>query len=90
MSFKITLFKAVEEFNRYRAPEAKAELLSVNDCGFTVRFSGPFCYTCGFYDYFDDLRVILEENGLNTEIVRIVEIDEGAVVEFKPVRGDEG
>ena len=48
-----------------------------------VEFTGSFCETCGFYDYFDDFRILLEDDfGLKTDTKKIEEIHEGAVVEF--------
>jgi len=75
--------KAIEEFNRYRSPEAKARLVSLNKKSFKIEFTGSFCRTCGFHDYFDDFKIFLEELELKVEIGKIKEIDEGAVVEFK-------
>ena len=77
------LEKAVEEYNKYHAPEAVVCVLKVNDNSFLVEFRGPFCYTCGFYDYFDDLKYILLDLGLKVEVVAVKEISEGAVVEYK-------
>lgn len=74
--------KAVEEFNKYRSPEATAKLISVKEKSFGIEFTGTFCKTCGFYDYFDDFRLILEEKGLKTKTGEVKEIDQGAVVEF--------
>jgi len=52
---------AIEEFNKYRSLEAVAKLIDVGE-GFTViELSGPFCRGCGLYDYFDDLKIELEE-----------------------------
>lgn len=48
-----------------------------------MEFKGPYCHTCGFYDYFDDYRVFLEELGLKSKIVKIREVEEGAVVDFE-------
>lgn len=73
---------AIEEYNRYRAPEAKAKLLRIDKESIKVEFTGSFCRTCGFYDYFDDLKIILEERGLKYRIASIEEIDEGAIVDF--------
>lgn len=50
---------------------------------FQIEFTGSFCYTCGYYDYFDDYRILLEENGLTTHIADVVEIDAGAIVTFE-------
>ena len=75
---------AVEDFNRYRVPEAEAEVLEVTKEGFKVRFKGTFCETCGFYDYFDDLKYILGDMfGQKSEITSIEEIPGGAEVEYR-------
>lgn len=78
------IFNAIEEFNKYRVPEVKAKLISFKGGTFLVEFTGSFCETCGFYDYFDDFRILIEDNyGLKTEIKEIEEIYEGAVVKFE-------
>ena len=70
---------AVEEFNRYRSPEAVAKIVEVNEDQATIEFSGPFCVSCGVEDYFDDLRIELEKNiGGKIEIAKI---EGGAEVE---------
>jgi len=74
--------KAIEEYNKYRSPEATANLISLNEKFFKIEFIGSFCRTCGFYDYFDDFKILLEDFGLKTEIVEILEKNEGAVVKF--------
>ena len=74
--------KAIKEYNKYRSPEATARLISINKESFKIEFTGTFCRTCGFYDYFDDLKISLEEIGLKNKIAEIKEIDEGAVVKF--------
>jgi hypothetical protein len=79
------LENAVTEYNKYRSPEVKAKLVSLNEKTFTIEFKGSFCQTCGFYDYFDDYKILLEEQGLNASIAEIMEIDEGAVVTFEGV-----
>ncbi|MHC1628038.1 MAG: nucleotidyltransferase domain-containing protein [Candidatus Nezhaarchaeales archaeon] len=82
MSIRNIIEKAIEEYNKYRAPEVEASLVYIGDQEFKVKFSGSFCYTCGFYDYFDDLKIELEDLGLKTEIKEIEEIPEGAIVTF--------
>lgn len=74
--------KALKEFNKYRVPEVKARLDSIKDDTLVVEFTGSFCETCGFYDYFDDFKFILDDHGVTTEIDKIEEIYEGAVVRF--------
>jgi len=85
LSTKEKIAKAIEEFNKYRVPEAKARLNSLDEQSFKIKFTGSFCLTCGFYDYFDDYKIFLQEVGLKTEIIEIKEVDEGAVVKFDMV-----
>ncbi len=42
--------KAVEVYNKYRAPEAIAEVLKINGNKIIVKFKGSFCETCGVSD----------------------------------------
>ena len=76
--------KAVEEYNKYRAPEAEVKVLRFDGKELTARFEGSFCYTCGFYDYIDDFLVELKDLGVVAEIKEIVEdLPRGVVVVFK-------
>ena len=81
-SLEKILKKTIEEYNKYRAPEIIARLISIDNSKFRIEFTGHFCFTCGFYDYFDDFRFLLEELKVKAEITEIEEIDEGAVVTF--------
>ena len=85
MSTNEKIVKAIDEFNKYRAPEAKARLISQDENSFKIEFTGSFCRTCGFYDYFDDYRILLQEIGMETKIRAIEEIDEGAIVIFEMI-----
>lgn len=78
--FEEKLSAAITEYNKYHAPEAVAELVQVHDNWFSVFFSGSFCRSCGIYDYFDDLRILLEDLGVKTRIERFKEYDEGFLV----------
>jgi hypothetical protein len=69
---------AVEEFNRYRSPEAVAKI-EVNENQVMIEFSRPFCVSCGIEDYFDDLRIELEKN--IGEKIMITKIEGGAEAE---------
>jgi superoxide reductase len=82
MDKKVKIMKALEEFNKYRVPEVKARLDSIKDDALVVEFTGSFCETCGFYDYFDDFKFILDDHGVTAAIDEIEEIYEGAVVWF--------
>jgi len=76
------LKETISEYNKYRTPEVTARLISIENKGLRIEFTGHFCHTCGFYDYFDDFRFLLEELNVKAKITEIEEIDEGAVVTF--------
>ncbi|MFO7837395.1 MAG: hypothetical protein R6V83_12185 [Candidatus Thorarchaeota archaeon] len=83
MNIEEIVDEAIKEYNKYRVPEVEAKLVSFQDESLIIRFSGSFCKTCGYYDYFDDFRFLLEhEYGLTAEIQQIQETSEGGVVEF--------
>lgn len=68
--FLTKIKQGIEEFNRYRSPEAIASIVEIKGNKIKVRVSGPFCRTCGFQDYFDDLKIEIESNvGADLEIV---------------------
>ncbi|MHA1209320.1 MAG: hypothetical protein ACTSSA_07310 [Candidatus Freyarchaeota archaeon] len=73
---------AVEEYNRYHSPEATARLISISDDSVIIDFRGPYCRTCGFYDYFEDFRYTLLDHGVKSEMSEVEETEEGAVVTF--------
>ncbi len=54
MSLEKAVKQAIEDYNRYRSPEAKASLVEVGGSVLTVDFEGPFCMSCGVSDYFED------------------------------------
>jgi len=68
--------EALAEFNRLHNRELECALISADEEGFTVRFTGTFCTTCGFHDYFDDLQILLEDQ--HRLVTAIEEIDETA------------
>jgi hypothetical protein len=70
-------------YNKYHSPEVKVKLMLMDTKFFKIEFTGSFCHTCGFYDYFDDYKILLEEKELKSETGGIIEIDEGAIVKFK-------
>jgi hypothetical protein len=53
--------RALTEFNKWHGAEAIAEFVKLEGSSIVVELSGPFCRTCGFYDYFDDLKIELEK-----------------------------
>jgi hypothetical protein len=74
--------EAIRVFNKYRSPEANAKLIKFDNKKIVVDFTGTFCRTCGFYDYFDDLRIFLEEKGIKSKVSKIEEKENGAIVSF--------
>jgi len=74
---------AIEEFNKYRDPLIVGRLIEIGEESFTMEFTGHFCRTCGFYDYFEDFQYeILDTMGLSTEMKEIDELPEGARVVY--------
>ena len=79
-----TLQSAISEFNKYRNPEIIAKLCKFEGEFFKIEFKGTFCYTCGFYDYFDDFKYLLEDDfGLKSDIKEIIEMNEKVLVNFE-------
>jgi hypothetical protein len=81
--------RAVEEYNRFRSPEAFARIIERRGDGFVVEFSGSFCATCGVYDWLEDLRY--EIRRLDLELDAVIEdwkqiSDDTIIVEFKLIR----
>lgn len=69
------LEEAVEAYNDYRSPMARAEPLDTDGDEFTVRFEGPFCTTsCCRDDYFEDLVYELDELGVDRARLSVTEI----------------
>jgi len=79
------VFQAFTEFNKWHEPEAVAELVKLEGPAIVVELSGPFCRTCGLYDYFDDLKFELEKVlGKSLEIAQVNSGgDERYVIIFK-------
>ena len=80
--FRSKVIEAIRDFNKYRSPEANAKLIKFDKKKIVVDFTGTFCRTCGFYDYFDDLKIFLEEKGVKSKISMIEEKENGAKVIF--------
>lgn len=54
------ILMALAEFNKWHSPEANAEIAALGPSRVVVELTGPYCETCGFYDYLDDLKLELE------------------------------
>ncbi|MEM2740148.1 MAG: hypothetical protein QXQ29_05045 [Candidatus Bathyarchaeia archaeon] len=77
------LYHVIDEYNKYRSPEVTAKIESAGIDYIEILFKGTFCYTCGFYDYFEDFVIEARDSGILLSIEKIVEIDDGAIVRFK-------
>ena len=73
--------RAVRRYNRYRAPEAVARIVTRRGDVVYVKFDGSYCETCGLYDWIEDLKYVMEQEGLSAEIVELKEPEgpEGSV-----------
>jgi hypothetical protein len=78
-----TIHQTIDEYNRYHAPEVTVQLRTYDKHSYCILFTGSFCHTCGFYDYFDDFKYLLEDHGIHTMIIQITETDTGAYVSFQ-------
>jgi len=61
--------RAINVYNKYRAPESMAKLININENLVVVEFKGSFCYTCGIIDWIEDLRYIMSDVGIKTELI---------------------
>ncbi len=76
------VLKTIERYNRYRSPEATANLLSLEEESFTLEFKGAFCQSCGVQDYFEDFIYELKELGTHVEL-KIKGIEQTSPQSFK-------
>ena len=77
--------RALAEFNKWHGSEAVAELVKLKGPSIVVELRGPFCRTCGIYDYFDDLKLEFEKVlGKTLEIAKVDNgSDERYVITYK-------
>ena len=80
---------SIHQYNKYRVNLVEAELKELCETSFTVFFDGSFCETCGYYDYYEDLQVLLEdEYGVYSRIIDIRHLEKGDLVRFKLFSND--
>lgn len=70
--------KAVEKFNKYRSPEANAEVIEIKGDKVLVKITGIFCVSCGVFDYFEDIAIEAD-----AEILGYQGLEDGFLVEYK-------
>ena len=75
---------AIAEYNRYRVNLVQAKLIEQTKISLIIQFDGSFCETCGYYDYYEDLQVLLEdEYSVKTKITEIEHKEDGDYVTFQ-------
>ncbi|MBS7620559.1 hypothetical protein KEJ32_00285 [Candidatus Bathyarchaeota archaeon] len=73
-SLKASVVKAINEYNKYRSPEARAKLIEISGKELILDFEGSFCRTCGVYDYLEDFIYELQKFvDVNVKIVSFKE-----------------
>lgn len=74
------LESAIDSYRRYHGAEAYPEIHSVDEESglFSVIFRGPFCRSCGLYDYFEDLVYELKALGIDARILDYEELEDGS------------
>ena len=77
---------AVEEFNKYRSPEIVATLLSIDNDGIQIRFAGSSCEICGKESDYQTVTYFLHEKGIETNVAKITDFEEGFIVIYKIVQ----
>lgn len=60
-TLKGAVVEAINEYNKYRSPEAKAKLVKISEKELILDFEGTFCKTCGVYDYLEDFIYELQK-----------------------------
>ncbi len=76
--------KVVEDFNRRFA--AECEVLKADEHEIVIHFKGHICFTCGTYDYFEDLAFDLSEALGRTYVpAEYEQLEDGTyIVKYKP------
>lgn len=82
IEFKYKISKAIEKYNKYRAPESNVKLEKIRNKHILLIFYGPFCKSCGIYDYFDDFIFFLRDFGLDGKIKYVKKFDNNFLVKF--------
>ncbi len=65
--------RAIEDYNRFRSPEAVARIVGFDGEKLVVRIEGSFCETCGINDWVEDLVYMLEDHGVDAVLEGVVE-----------------
>lgn len=83
MNVNEVIERALNEYNDYHAPEAIARCVDIKGNYFVVDFEGYICFSCGFYDYFEDLIYLLLKYGVLSRIVEVMLFDDRARIKYE-------
>ena len=81
LKMKKIIDRAIELYNKYRSPESTARLVRINNNIIVVRFDGSFCETCGINDWVEDFKYTLEDLGITTDLIDIIEPEDPLDIE---------
>lgn len=65
--------RAIEEYNKYRSPEATARLVKLENGEVVIVFEGSFCETCGVNEWVVDMEYVMKDLGIDAELRTIEE-----------------
>ncbi len=83
MSEKI-ISSVIEEYNKFRSPEATAKCIEFKGKKILIEFNGPFCTSCGVLDYFEDFIIEAERKNFKLTLNRIKQLDfDSYLIEFR-------
>lgn len=70
--------EAIDFYNKYRSPEAKAKLLTYDPPYIKILFEGFFTCTCGINDWVEDFVYLSKNIDLEVELVSIEEPEDSS------------
>jgi len=79
--------KAKELYNRYRSPEATAEIIEVSEDRLVMKFKGSFCETCGLYDWIEDMKYVLRDLSMEVNLVEAKELGNNEYIGIFKIKG---
>ncbi len=84
MSFRELVERAVKEFNERFS--AECEVIDAKEDEVKIHFKGHICFTCGAYDYFEDVAMTISElTGREYAVEDYQQLEDGSyVVTIKP------
>ena len=76
---------AIEEYHEYRS-DTDLRVLSMDEKSFKIAFSGEFCHICGVANDYQLVQYFLEGEGVNADVTKVTNFDDGFVADFNVVK----